>query len=145
MPGGDRLAHMPDREMEDLRAAYEAFGRGDVPALLEHLSPEIDWDATKAIAHTGRFRGHEGVKEYLSTLSGTWEDFRLEAEEFVKGGEGHAVVLGKISGRLSGQEQAIEARFAHVVSMRGGKVVRLQILLDRESAMQELERAGATS
>ena len=130
--------------MDNLRAAYEAFGRGDVPALLEYLSPTIDWDATKAIAHTGRFRGHEGVQEYITTLSGTWEEFQLEAEEFVKGGEGHAVVLGKVQGRLAGQEQPIEARFAHVVSMRGGQVVRLQILLDRESAMQELERAGAT-
>jgi ketosteroid isomerase-like protein len=134
---------MPDREMDNLRAAYDAFGRGDIDALLGRLSPTIDWDATKAIAHTGRFRGHEGVREYVSTLAGTWEDFRLEAEEFVKGGEGHAVVLGKISGRLAGQPQEIEARFAHVVSMRGGKVVRLQILLDRESAMQELEKAAA--
>jgi ketosteroid isomerase-like protein len=135
---------MPDQEMENLREAYAAFGRGDVDGLLEHLAPEIDWDATQAIAHTGRFSGHNGVREYISTLSGTWEDFGLEAEEFVKGGEGHAVVLGKVQGRLKGQEPPIEARFAHVVSMRGGKVVRLQILLDRESAMQELERASST-
>lgn len=135
---------MPETDLEILQDAYAAFGRGDIDGLLAHAAPDVDWDATRAIAHTGRFEGHEGVREYLDTLSGTWQEFSLEAEEFVPGGAGHVVVLGKVNGRLAGQDQPIVAHFAHVVTLRDGKVARVQILLDRESAMQELERASAT-
>ncbi|MGE3308738.1 MAG: nuclear transport factor 2 family protein [Limisphaerales bacterium] len=27
-----------------VRGIYEAFGRGDVPAILEHLSPDVEWE-----------------------------------------------------------------------------------------------------
>ena len=48
-----RLSELTDR----LRTAYEGFGRGDMDAILSVMDPDIEWDATDALAHTGVYQG----------------------------------------------------------------------------------------
>lgn len=33
------------RNLDSIRAIYQAFGQGDVPAILSRLSPQVQWDA----------------------------------------------------------------------------------------------------
>ena len=41
-----RLSELADR----LRTAYEGFGRRDMDAVLSVMDPDIEWDATDALA-----------------------------------------------------------------------------------------------
>ncbi len=58
-------------------AIYEAFGRGDVAAVLGHLSPEVTWDGDWAdnwgqdgsLPHFLPRRGHDAVREFFHALS----------------------------------------------------------------------------
>ena len=121
-----------------LRAAYDGFGRGDIDAVLAVMDPEIEWDASDALAHTGHYHGHAGVREYIESLSGAWEVYNLNAEQFSESNDGaHVRVLGTVSGKLA-DGQDIEARFAHVLHLDDGKVTRLKVCLDREAAMREM-------
>jgi ketosteroid isomerase-like protein len=68
-----------------------------------------------------------------------WERFELAPDEFSETGGGENVlVLGTVRGRLLGSAEDIEARFAHVLQLEEGKVVRLKVCLDRESALRAL-------
>src|SRR2546430_8965635 len=43
---GFRVSELTDR----LRTAYEGFARRDMPAVLSVMDPDIEWDATDALA-----------------------------------------------------------------------------------------------
>jgi ketosteroid isomerase-like protein len=65
---------------------YDAFGRGDVPAILEHLADDVSWDADWAdnfaqrtyLEHFTPRRGHAGVVEFFGVIAGyTLHDFQV--------------------------------------------------------------------
>src|SRR4051812_37603043 len=115
-PLPSRYARRPLTELTDkLRVAYDGFGKRDINAVLSVMDPDIEWDATDALAHTGVYQGHEGVTEYIQSLSQAWEEFHLNPEQFTESGDGaHVMVLGNVKGRLTANGQDVEARFAHV-------------------------------
>jgi ketosteroid isomerase-like protein len=135
------LSELTDR----LRTAYEGFGRRDLQAVLSVMDPEIEWDATDALAHTGFYQGHEGVTEYIESLTGVWEEFNLNPEQFTESGDGaHVMVLGNVKGRLAATGQDVEARFAHVLQLDDGQVTRLKVCLDRDAALREMPAGQST-
>jgi ketosteroid isomerase-like protein len=128
------LGELTDR----LRAAYDGFGRGDIEAVLAVMDPEIEWDATDALAHTGVYHGHAGVTAYIQGLSNAWDEYDLKPEQFSETGP-NVMVLGSVSGRLAENGQDVEARFAHVLEVGAdGKVTRLKVCLDREAALRQM-------
>jgi ketosteroid isomerase-like protein len=129
-----------------LRTAYDGFGRGDIDAVLAEMDSGIEWDASDALAHTGVYHGHEGVREYIEGLSSAWDEFQLSAEQFTESGDGaHVMVLGSVRGKLAAGGQEIEARFAHVLQLdEQGKVTRLKVCLDREAALREMPESQAS-
>ena len=135
------MSELTDR----LRTAYDGFGTRDMTAILSVMDPDIEWDATDALAHTGLFKGHEGVTEYLQSLSGVWEEFELNPQQFTESGDGaHVMVLGNVKGRLAANGQEVEARFAHVLQLEEGKVTRLKVCLDRDAALREMPESQAS-
>jgi uncharacterized protein len=135
---------MTSRNIDSLQQAYAAFAAMDVPAVLSVMSDDVEWDASDALAHTGVFHGHEGVIEYLRGLAGVWEDFHLEPDQYVEAGDGRNVmVLGVTRGRLVETGEQVEARFAHIGEVKGGKIVRFKICLDRLAAEKSLEKEQA--
>jgi ketosteroid isomerase-like protein len=135
------LSELTDR----LRTAYEGFGRRDMDAVLSVMDTEIEFDATDALAHTGVFHGHEGVTEYIAGLSGAWDEYQLNPEQFTESGDGaHVMVLGTVRGRLAANGQDVEARFAHVLQVDDGQVTRLKVCLDREAALREMPASSTT-
>jgi ketosteroid isomerase-like protein len=103
------------------------------------MDPDIEWDATDALAHTGLYQGHDGVTEYIQSLTGVWEEFTLNPEQFTESGDGaHVMVLGNVTGRLAATGQDVEARFAHVLQLDEGQVTRLKVCLDRDAALREM-------
>jgi uncharacterized protein len=136
------LSELTDR----LRTAYEGFGRRDMDAILSVMDPDIEWDATDALAHTGVYKGHEGVTEYIGSLSGAWIEFHLYPEQFSESGDGaHVMVLGTVQGKLAANGQEVEARFAHVLQIDDeSRVTRLKVCLDREAALREMPESQAS-
>ena len=135
------MSELTDR----LRVAYEGFGQRDIDAVLSVMDPDIEWDATDALAHTGIYQGHEGVTEYIGSLSSAWEEFHLNPEQFTESGnQEHVMVLGNVKGRLAANGQDVEARFAHVLQLEDGKVTRLKVCLDRDAALREMPESQAS-
>ena len=48
---------MTDPKIETVQTIYEAFGRGDVPTILDHLTDDVDWAAESFSASAAPWAG----------------------------------------------------------------------------------------
>ena len=129
---------------DELRRAYAGFGRGDMDAVLSVMGTRIEWDATDALAHTGVYHEHEGVREYIEGIGSHWDEYELAPDEFTESAGGdHVMVLGYVRGRLKDNPEPVELRFAHVLEIEDEKIVRLKVCLDREAAGDVLAAASS--
>jgi ketosteroid isomerase-like protein len=116
---------------EVVQGTYEAVGRGDIPALLDLLTADVQWtfQGPSVIPFAGTRRGREGVAEFFSLVGENLEFQEFEPREFVAQGD-TVVVLGferslvKLTGRTFKQE------WAHVYKLRDGKVAEFLALED---------------
>ena len=131
---------MSEANFEALKAAYDAFGRGDHQAMFALLEPGVRWDATKALTHRGTYRGPTGVAQYLTRLAEGWDDFRLEVKEFVETSPGLYMVSGTARGLERATRAPVRAAFVHVLRLRHGKVSHVEIFVDRSKAVEAITR-----
>jgi ketosteroid isomerase-like protein len=69
-----------DEHIKTIQTVYEAFGRGDVAAIAEAVTDDVDWAAEaagKAAPWYGDHRGPEGVGEFFAAFGST-----MDVEEF---------------------------------------------------------------
>jgi len=52
---------MTDQNVQLLRSAYDAFAQGDIPTVLQVLSPEISWHVPGRSPLSGDYKGHDEV------------------------------------------------------------------------------------
>ncbi len=53
---------------EVIGGAYAAFERGDIPALLEMMSEDVEWEVPKPLPTAGSYRGRDGVGEFFAAI-----------------------------------------------------------------------------
>ena len=76
--------------IQTAKGAYEAFGRGDIPAVLEVMTDDIEWvfpGPAEVIPIAGTYRGKDAVGGWSQTLA-TNLDFQVfEPREFIAQGD----------------------------------------------------------
>lgn len=58
--------------LETVQAIYQAFGRGDVPTIVEFVHPDVEWEhdiVTEGIPWVTPRRGKAGVLEFFGSLA----------------------------------------------------------------------------
>ena len=80
-------------DIDAVRDAYTAFGRGDIPAVLDAFADDIVWDVPPVDGWGGTFRGKEATLGFFAGLPGRYGQWHLATEEFVDGGD-RLVVFG---------------------------------------------------
>jgi uncharacterized protein len=104
-----------------IQSAYEAFGRGDIPAVLEAFAPDIQWHIPGRNPHAGTFKGHQEVVGFFTHLmEDTGGTFNLDIHDFL-GSDQHVVVLVRESGQRDGKR--LDADGAHIWRLQDGKAV----------------------
>jgi ketosteroid isomerase-like protein len=85
---------MSEQDVNTMRTAYEAFNRGDVPAVLEAFDPQIEWyEPGGGLAPHGTFSGAESVaNDVFATVPENFDEFEAQPDAFIDAGE-HLVVL----------------------------------------------------
>jgi len=128
-----------EANVEIVRRGYEAFNRGDLDAALEAFSPDAEWGVPDVLPDTGPYNGPEGVRRFWASWRETFEDFRVEIEEFIDAGD-HVIAQASVRGR--GRDSGVEVdtpSFPHVWTLRDGQVVKVEMLPNKALA---LERVG---
>jgi ketosteroid isomerase-like protein len=114
-----------------VRDFYAALGRGDVPALLGLLHPELEWTEAEGFPYySGTWRQPEDVlNKLIVPLMRDWDAFSAVADDFIAEGD-RVVSLGAYAGVNKATGKAMRAPFAHVWRVSGGKLKRFDMYTD---------------
>ena len=118
--------------VQTIRSIYQAFEKGDVPAVLAQMHQNIEWREAENFMYADRnpYIGPQAVLEgVFMRLASDWEGFTVTPNEWLDAGD-HVVVLGTYTGTHKGTGREVRAQFAHVWSLTGSRVVRFQQYTD---------------
>ena len=115
-------------------------GIQSVEAFWSLLDEHVVWDLREAPALDlhGVYVGRDAVIEASRHWWGTWDDYRLDAEELIDAGSSVVVVVHE-RGRGKGSGAPFEQRFAQVWTFARGRIIRWELFPDKDAA---LEAAG---
>ena len=118
---------MSQENVEIVRAALDAYNRGDLEAILKYAASDCELDWSRSI---GPQRGVYAVDQLPQfDLAETFESVRTEPEELIDAGD-HVVtaMVGYFRGR-DGIE--VTARFTYLWTFRDGTVARVTLYQER--------------
>jgi ketosteroid isomerase-like protein len=110
-------------DIETIRAAYDAFNRGD-GSIFEYFDPDVEWVPAPQFIENAPVRGIEGMRRLLETYTEPFEEVHWIPVRIEKGAEEGlfvAVIDAEVRGAGSGAE--VGTRVAHLIRMRDGKLV----------------------
>ena len=121
---------MKNENLDHIRAVYQAFSVGDIPAVLGALAADAQWTEAEGGPYGGVYAGPDAVLANVFMKTGTeWEGFAAVPGEFVADGA-TVVVLGEYSARYRATGKSFKAPFAHVWRLQDGKVASFQQYTD---------------
>ena len=128
---------MSQENVEVVRESWDAWLRGDLPGLFRTYDPEIVWDTSHYRDWPeSAYHGIEGVESFLREWLAVWDEYEVGVDEIFAAPDDRVVVLfwhrGK--GRTSGL--AMEWHAAQIISVRGGKVARIDNYEDHAEALE---------
>jgi ketosteroid isomerase-like protein len=113
------------RELEQ-RLTDEALGH--------YLDPGIEWvPVAHSLLAAESYRGFDGVRRFWGEFLSAWESYRVEPLSFHDAGDQVAVVV-HIVGRT--HELEVEETRSSLLTLRDGRVVRVQSFADPEGARE---------
>jgi ketosteroid isomerase-like protein len=133
--------------VERVQQIYAAFGRGDVPGILDHLAEDVEWDRDAPsygvpIYEPGTGRDHAAA--FFAKLADL-EFHRFEPLNFLTGGNQVAVTIG-VDATVKATGRRAEALEVHLWTFGDdGRVSRFFHCIDRHAFVlaYELEPAAA--
>jgi ketosteroid isomerase-like protein len=101
------------------------WNEGDVEALTHVFDRDAEVrPALSTFLASMVYRGHEGIRTWYEETNEPWAQLQAEAERFIEAGD-RTVVIVALHARVPGGEVDVAARIAHVVTVRDGRIVRL--------------------
>lgn len=122
--------------VETVQAIYDAFGRGDIAAILDQLADDVAWDQDApgygvSIYEPGVGKDH--ARRFFETMGRELEIIRFEPTNFLSGGNQVAVPIN-VEARVTPTGKVVEALEIHLWTFGGdGKVTRFFHCIDRHA------------
>jgi ketosteroid isomerase-like protein len=102
---------------------YTEFFHPDAEIVLPSIFPDTE----------PFYSGFEGFQRYQRELAEVWDNWRVEPERFFDAGD-RVLVFARTSGTGRQSEAALVIPTAHL-TLRDGRVTRLELFLDRQAAL----------
>ena len=117
-----------------VRDAYDCFGRGDIPALLGMMDPNIEWSEAEGNPYQPSGKAWKGPDAVLQNLfaklgadfGGT---FVVHPKDFHDAGD-TVIVEGRYTGTFKATGKSLDAQVCHVLKVRDGKLTSFQQFVD---------------
>ena len=125
--------------VEKVRRAFEAFNRGDSEGMVANIAPDFEYVATGTVPGVrGAYRGVEGLRQFLESFWGEFDEPRVEIRELIEAGD---QVVAALTFQGRGKQSGVETKWDiwHVLTLRDGLAVRNQAFTSESEA---LEAAG---
>jgi ketosteroid isomerase-like protein len=122
-----------------IQEAFAAFGRGDIPTILETLTEDVDWWAggPPELPHAGQWHGRDEVAQFFVAIDEHWVYEKFEPQEFIAQSDqvavtGHDRVRAKSTGKV------VEQDWAMFFNLRDGRIARFRIFTDTATLVSAL-------
>jgi len=115
-----------------VRRLYEAFGKGDVPAVLGAFDKEIVWNEAENFVYSDRnpYVGPQAVLEgVLLRLVSEWHNFTVIPDAILDAGD-QVVTLGTYTATYKKTGKSVKAQMVHVWTLSNGKATKFQQYTD---------------
>lgn len=121
-----------------VQSAYEAFAKGDVPAVVGMMDDKIEWNEAEGFPlHDGTFVGPQAVVDNVfMRLGEIGDEFTVTPTQFVADGD-TVVALGTYSWTRPSGDRA-EVKMAHVWTVADGKFTSFQQHTDTLKAKEQI-------
>lgn len=124
---------MSDNHTQLAQQLYDLFGRGDIPGVLALLDEHIEWREAEGNPYQpsgAPFVGPQAVlTDLFMRLGQEWDGLTVTPESILPTTEG-VLAQGRYTGTYKATGRALDAQFAHVMTMRDGKLASFQQYVD---------------
>jgi ketosteroid isomerase-like protein len=131
---------MSQENVQTAARIYESAGRVSTETLdkwRDLLDPAAEFDMSRRQIDPGVYRGIDEIRRWADESRAVYGSFEAVPEELLDAGEKVvAMVRMRAWGALSGAP--VEARVAHVLTLRDGKLLRLEYYGNREEALRDV-------
>jgi ketosteroid isomerase-like protein len=127
---------MSQENVEVARQAYEAWNRGDLGWLLDHMTEDFEFQTGLGFADLDPvYRGKEGWRRFAQTWQEAWEHITVRVERIEDLDDGIVALLTfDGTGRGSGVE--VSVRVGHVATVTEGRMSKLVSIASWEEALE---------
>lgn len=98
---------------EAIRKLYDAFGTGDVPAVLAAMDDKIDWQEPTGLPFRNQVGPQAVAENVFGPVTTEIEGFSAVPEEIIDGGDVVAAI-GRYGGTGAKTRVALDTEFVHV-------------------------------
>lgn len=127
LPGiQERIQPVPNQQVDLVKQTYTAFQQGNIPAVLNNLADNIEWDSqyTPNVPFAGEWDGKTGVTNYLNTVNRTVDILNFTPQNFTA--EGNTVIVrGSEQIRVKATGREYKNNWVHIWDIEGGKVDKI--------------------
>jgi ketosteroid isomerase-like protein len=132
---------MSEENVEIVRQAVAAIGRGDADAFVALASPDVEWEDSVFWSETPRvYRGRAELREWFNQIFvEPWEGYHLEITEIIEAADDLVLVAGLATAR--GKDSGVETQMRswQLTWFADGKPTRRKIFLTRAEALEAAE------
>ena len=115
--------------LEIVREMLADYIRGNYEAAVPAFAQDVE-----VVTSLERFHGHSGVVEEAQRWEEMWLDYRFEVNDLIAAGDKVLLLYYQVGkSKESGVE--VEERAGWVYTLREGKIVRVEMFQDRETAL----------
>jgi ketosteroid isomerase-like protein len=120
-----------------VQGAWDAFGRGDIDAVLEAIAPSAETRLPESLPWGGTYAGPDGFRDFLTKLGDSWDQFSATPQKVLGADDNHVVVLAKTKGRTKAGA-TIEGKTIWIYQLRDGKIADAESFGDTAQLLEAL-------
>jgi len=114
-----------EQNIETIKAMYEAFGRGDVDAILEHCTDDVDWAVDSALEVApwhGAKHGKAEVPSFFAGIAQTGTVTEFTPLSFTSNDDGDVMVFVRYAFTVTATGKDVATHLHHYFRFRHSKV-----------------------
>jgi ketosteroid isomerase-like protein len=130
---------MSQENVELVRTVLAGWARGDFRANSDLFDAHFEWKQRPDAVEPGSHRG-VSVGTALRQIFEVWEDYRIEAEEYIDAGD-RIVVVGRARGTARASGLELDQSLFFLWTARDGKLASVELFRDRGEALEAVGRS----
>jgi ketosteroid isomerase-like protein len=126
---------MSEENVEQLRAAIEAFNRRDGANFDVLLRDDVEIVPVRAALEGTTYRGRDAGSQYCAAVEDAWESLTWDVDE-IRNVSDTAVAVGRIRGRGRNSGVTIDTAAGWVARFQDGLIAGFRTYTDRDEALK---------